>query len=244
MEEYVPDKGQALGVVMSSRGDTMKGRGLTLEAEEIEELAMLYDYGEDTLKYDELKEGGPGAEWLKAKKESIKKITGTDKAWVHDEYEGKPEIVIYIEDGITICDSVSSCKGSGVFLNYPFSENYQVRLISTGSGVETSFEKLTEAAKRVKNLERAFNVREGMDRNMDVLPKRFMDTPLKEGPAKGAVLETSKFEDMKSRYYSLRGWDIDTGIPKSDTLEKLGLKDVARDLEKRGKLPKTTLAVK
>ncbi|MFC1913346.1 aldehyde ferredoxin oxidoreductase family protein [Chloroflexota bacterium] len=237
LKELVPDKGQALGMVMSSRGDTMKGRGLTLEAEEIEELAMLYDYGEKTLQYDELLEGGRGEAWLKEKKEQIKRIAGTEKAWEHDEYEGKPEIVIYIEDGITICDSVSSCKGSGVFLNYPFSENYQVRLISAGSGVDTSFAKLTEAAQRVKNIERAFNVREGMTRDMDVLPKRFMDTPLKEGPAKGAVLATDKFEDMKSKYYALRGWDIATGIPTRETLEKLGLKDVARDLEKRGKLP-------
>ena len=237
-EEIVPDKGQALSMVVSSRGDTMKVRALTLEEEEITELAMLYDYGEKTLQYDDLKEGGKGAEWLKATREKIKKIAGTEKASLHEEYEGKPEITIYLEDGIIICDCLSTCKGSGVFLNYPFSEKYQAALFSAGSGVETSIDRLFEFAKRVKNLERAYCVREGMTRETDSLPKRFMDKPLKEGASKGAVLETSKFEEMKSKYYALRGWDIATGIPTRETLKQTGLGDVARDLEKRGKLPK------
>ena len=237
-EEIVPDKGQALSMVVSSRGDTMKVRALTLEEEEIKELAMLYDYGEQTLQYDELKEGGRGAAWLKATREKIKKIAGTEKASLHEEYEGKPEIAIYLEDGIIICDCVGSCKGSGVFLNYPFSEKYQAALLSAGTGVETSVDTLFEFAKRVKNLERAYCVREGMTREMDSLPKRFMDNPLKEGPFKGAVLESSKFEDMKSKYYALRGWDIATGIPTRETLQQTGLTNIGRDLEKRGKLPK------
>lgn len=215
----------------------MKVRALTLEEEEITELAMLYDYGEKTLQYDELKEGGKGAEWLKATRQKIKKIAGTEKASLHEEYEGKPEITIYLEDGIIICDCLSTCKGSGVFLNYPFSEKYQAALFSAGSGVETSIDRLFEFAKRVKNLERAYCVREGMTRETDSLPKRFMDKPLKEGASKGAVLETSKFEEMKSKYYALRGWDIASGIPTRETLEQYGLGYVARDLEKLGKLP-------
>ncbi len=237
-EEIVPDKGQALSMVVSSRGDTMKVRALTLEEEEIEGLAMLYDYGEKTLQYDELKEGGKGAEWLKATREKIKKIAGTEKASLHEEYEGKPEIAIYIEDGIIICDCLSACKGSGVFLNYPFSEKYQAALLSAGSGVETSVDRLLEFAKKVKNLERAYCVREGMTRETDSLPKRFMDRPLQQGASKGAVLESSKFEDMKSKYYALRNWDVATGIPTRETLKQTGLSFVAKDLEKRGKLPK------
>jgi len=64
-----------------------------------------------------------------------------------------------------------------------------------------------------------------------------MDHPIEAGRFKGEVLETDKFEKMKDDYYVLRGWDIATGIPTRETLEKDGLKDVARDLEKLGKLP-------
>ena len=97
---------------------------------------------------------------------------------------------------------------------------------------------LFKFAKRVRNLERAYCVREGMTRETDSLPKRFIDHPLQQGAFKGTVLESSKFEDMKSKYYALRGWDIATGIPSRETLEQTGLGKIARDLEKRGKLPK------
>ena len=75
-----------------------------------------------------------------------------------------------------------------------------------------------------------------MTRETDSLPKRFMDNPLQQEPFKGAVLESSKFEEMKSKYYALRGWAIATGIPTRGTLEQTGLGDVAQDLGKRGKL--------
>ena len=46
-----------------------------------------------------------------------------------------------------------------------------------------------------------------------------------------------KFEEMKSRYYELRGWDIATGAPTEEILRKHGLETVAEDLKKRGRLP-------
>ena len=101
----------------------------------------------------------------------------------------------------------------------------------------TSVERLFEFAKRVRNLERAFCAREGMTRDHDSLPKRFMDHPLEEGPHKGWVLKSSEFEKMKSKYYTLRGWDIATGAPTRETLEQTGHGDIGQDLEKRGKLP-------
>jgi aldehyde:ferredoxin oxidoreductase len=40
---------------------------------------------------------------------------------------------------------------------------------------------------------------------------------------------------MLQKYYRKRGWD-GRGIPKKSTLTKLGLKDVAKQLQKRVKL--------
>jgi aldehyde:ferredoxin oxidoreductase len=39
---------------------------------------------------------------------------------------------------------------------------------------------------------------------------------------------------MKSKFYTLRGWDPETGIPTEETLIELGLGDVAEDLSDRG----------
>ena len=86
-------------------------------------------------------------------------------------------------------------------------------------------------------LERAYNVRLGITRETDSLPKRYMDQLIGEGEYSSGVLESGKFEQMKDKYYALRGWDIATGIPTRETLENIGLSDVARDLEKRGRFP-------
>ena len=212
-EGIVGAKGMALAVAMSSRGDTMRARTESYE------------------------EGGLGARSDEAARQKAKQIAGTEKAALRAEYEGKPELVVYSEDGIIINDCLSACKYMSSFLNLPFSEKYQAALFSAGTGIETSEDMLFELAKKVRNLERAYCVREGMTRKTDSLPKRFMDHPIEEGPSKGEVLKSSEFEKMKNKYYELRGWDIATGIPTRETLEQAGLKDVARDLEKRGKLP-------
>jgi len=97
---------------------------------------------------------------------------------------------------------------------------------------------LHTAADRIINMERAFLVRDGRTRKMDTIPELFFSEPIQDGPRKGLKINRTKFEKMKEDYYELRGWDIETGIPTKQTLEKLGLKDVADDLDKRGILPK------
>ena len=39
---------------------------------------------------------------------------------------------------------------------------------------------------------------------------------------------------MKDEYYQCWGWDVKTGFPTRESLEKHGLIEVADDLEKRG----------
>ena len=76
-----------------------------------------------------------------------------------------------------------------------------------------------------------------MDRKISYTTVKFENVNDVSYVQRTSSLETSKFEDMKSKYYTLRGWDVATGIPTRETLEKDGLEDVARDLEKLGKLP-------
>ena len=49
-------------------------------------------------------------------------------------------------------------------------------------------------------------------------------------------LDKAKFEEFKTTYYKLEGWDPSTGWPKRKTLESLGLTDVADTLAMNGKL--------
>jgi len=221
----IPLKGRCLAIVMSSRGDSMRGMdGREVYGETVKIITAHY-----------------GEEKATAYAESIKKrareITGTEKAALPDEYEGKPKLVVYSEDVIIINDCLSVCKFGTSYYERPFNEKYQAALLSAGTGVETDEDMLFRFARKVRNLERAYCVREGMTRQTDSLPKGYMDHPIEKGIFKGEVLESSKFEKMKDKYYALRGWDIASGIPTRETLEQTGLKDVARDLEKLGKLP-------
>jgi aldehyde:ferredoxin oxidoreductase len=52
----------------------------------------------------------------------------------------------------------------------------------------------------------------------------------------GRYLSREKFEEFKTLYYQLEGWDVETGWPKRRTLEELNLAFVADELEGKGKL--------
>jgi aldehyde:ferredoxin oxidoreductase len=49
-------------------------------------------------------------------------------------------------------------------------------------------------------------------------------------------LDRKQFEEFKTTYYKLEGWDTSTGWPKRDTLESLGLNEVADSLAKNNTL--------
>jgi aldehyde:ferredoxin oxidoreductase len=52
----------------------------------------------------------------------------------------------------------------------------------------------------------------------------------------GRYLDRAKFEEFKTRFYNLEGWDTRSGWPKRRTLESLNLKSVVDELERKGKL--------
>ena len=177
------------------------------------------------------------AKTVKSFEKRAEMLTGTQKAARRQAYEGKPALVVYYEDIATLCDSTSTCKYLSPWNGLPFNPRYQAALLSAGSGVETDEEALFEFVGRIRNMERAYEATLGISRAMDVLPKQFMDRPVRQGKFKGEVLESEKFEDMKNQYYTLRGWDVSAGIPSKETLERQGLGDVAGDLVRLGKLP-------
>jgi aldehyde:ferredoxin oxidoreductase len=61
----------------------------------------------------------------------------------------------------------------------------------------------------VIDLTRKFNLREGITKADDTLPKRFFEEPI--GP-EGKILKREDFEKMLGDYYRLRGWSSE-GVP-------------------------------
>ncbi|MBE0479774.1 MAG: hypothetical protein IBX68_02215 [Dehalococcoidia bacterium] len=152
-------------------------------------------------------------------------------------YEGKAKIVEYYEDVIAISDILGTCKFLGPWFDMPLTPELEAKAYSAGKGVETSPEDLFKAARRAINVERAYNAREGRGRDDDTLPRRFFNEPAVDGEFKGERMHRERFERIKDEYYTLRGWDVGTGLPSRETLMASGLGDVADDLRKRGRLP-------
>ncbi|MBN2239813.1 MAG: aldehyde ferredoxin oxidoreductase family protein [Dehalococcoidales bacterium] len=79
---------------------------------------------------------------------------------------------------------------------------------------------LWKIGEKITNLERMFNVREGFGRKDDSFPRRIKEDPLPEGPSAGSVFEE---EQMLDEYYTVRGWDVKTGVPTPEKLKELDL---------------------
>ena len=95
-------------------------------------------------------------------------------------------------------------------------------------GTDYTLDDLLEIGDRIATLRVAFNLREGL-RNIDFkVPARILgDPPLKSGAtAEVAVDNKTQVRD----YLEAMGWDPQTGVPTRQTLEKLGLGFVIKDL--------------
>ena len=100
-------------------------------------------------------------------------------------------------------------------------------MLRTLTGLDISNADLMTAAERSWNLKRCFNVREGLRREDDTLPK-LMFEPLEDGPAKGECIRD--LDGMLDEYYEAMGWDLSNGVPTMETLARLDMEDVARAL--------------
>jgi aldehyde:ferredoxin oxidoreductase len=141
-----------------------------------------------------------------------------EKGDVGDILQEIPEtanVVKDMEDAFAIFDAVGGCKFMGMVLT---AEDWAT-LISTLTGWKFTASDFRKTGERIYNLERAFNIREGLTRADDTLPKRLLEEPLPEGPAKGHVVNLGPLLDA---YYKFRGWDKN-GKPTPEKLKELEL---------------------
>jgi aldehyde:ferredoxin oxidoreductase len=80
------------------------------------------------------------------------------------------------------------------------------------------------------NLLRAFNAREGIDREQDKLPEKMFKKALKGGRSEGIKVEREEWAAALDEYYRQNDWDVETGIPTRHKLEQLDLAWVADGL--------------
>ena len=106
----------------------------------------------------------------------------------------------------------------------PWSAQQLTNIISLTTGWNTTVYECLKVGERAATMARIFNMREGLTRADDMLPERFFSPPPQGALAKDKqAVDRDQLEKAKSYYYSLMGWDPNTGEPTPEKLESLGL---------------------
>ncbi|MDI6732557.1 MAG: aldehyde ferredoxin oxidoreductase family protein, partial [Planctomycetota bacterium] len=134
----------------------------------------------------------------------------------------KEKTVYFSENIFAVIDSLGICKfichgfNSPHFLNYTHFKN----LIYTATGWEFDEEELRGIGCRIVDLERLFNIKQGLTREDDTLPKRYFDDPMPLKIAKGHCVDRQDFVQALDRYYKLRDWTED-GRLKQERIKEI-----------------------
>jgi aldehyde:ferredoxin oxidoreductase len=145
-----------------------------------------------------------------------------EESEIQDPLKENPEeakVVKELEDALTVFDAAGCCKFMGLALD---ADEWSA-IVATLTGWDFGVEEFRKTGERIYNLERVFNIREGITRTDDTLPRRLLEEPLPEGPAEGQV---NNLEILLDPYYEFRGWDKATGKPTPEKLKELGLEEV------------------
>jgi len=131
------------------------------------------------------------------------------------------------------------------------------KYVKAVTGKEFSFRDGIDLGRKIWNLDQAIWTLQGRHRDMvhfvdnvyEKMPLFPVDVRNAHMPGKEdgkwdyygysrRTLDKNKFDEFKTRFYRLQGWDVETGYPTRSTLKSLGLEHVADELERNGKLGK------
>jgi aldehyde:ferredoxin oxidoreductase len=135
----------------------------------------------------------------------------------------KVEFALKTQYNYSTADTISVCQfvyGPGWQLYGP---QDMADLMSAATGWDVTVEEIQAIGQRRLNLMRAYNAREGLNRDQDTLPQKLFKKALDGGRSDGAILEEAELEAGLDMYYEQAGWDTATGVPTPATLENLGL---------------------
>ncbi len=152
----------------------------------------------------------------------------------------KTDLVLVFQNLTAAIDCLDQC----LFTVFGIGAGDYARALSAVTGVDYTAEDVLKVGERVWNLERLFNIREGLTKDDDRLPPRLEEEPMpneiysaEEKKALTPPVEVSPhgtidkqpsagstvpIPEMLPVYYEKRGWDSE-GVPTSAKLEELGL---------------------
>jgi len=142
-----------------------------------------------------------------------------------------PKSAIMNEHKSELKEAITTCDWQ---LPDMFWESAEREIFNAATGFNLTDEEILAAAERIKNLFRAITIR-NYDRTREMEVNEII--PFHRYPdADGLMIDEAGFNNMVDNYYKLRGWDMKKGWPTRETYERLGLKDIADEMEKLKKL--------
>jgi aldehyde:ferredoxin oxidoreductase len=184
---------------------------------------------------------------------------GSEDAADFSTYAGKALAAAKIQDRQNVKESLILCDFAWPLYDDASTEDHvgdptlESQLFSAVTGKEVDETELDAFGERTFNLYRAILLRDGRKgKDDDYLPEsQFIgrDEPTYDvfgmfNPdlflpgsgeeivsRKGKAMEKDKFEQMKDEYYTLRGWDVSTGLLKKEKLEALNLSELIEPLK-------------
>jgi len=141
----------------------------------------------------------------------------------------KVRFAFYTQCIYSALDSLNLCQ----FVYGPAWQLYgldqMVELVRATTGWRVSLWELIKLGERRLNMLRAFNSREGIGREADVLPEKFYK-PLLGGASDGVAVGREALDRAVDTYYDMAGWDVASGTPTRGKLEELGIGWVADEM--------------
>lgn len=132
------------------------------------------------------------------------------------EIDGKAAYTKLFHDLTAAVDALGMC----IFTTFGLELKDFVEIANYCYGEEVfTNETLLEAGERIFNIEKLYNIKAGLTKADDTLPKRLLTEPIPSGPSKGQM---SRLGEILPDYYKARGWD-EEGTPTPETLARLGL---------------------
>jgi aldehyde:ferredoxin oxidoreductase len=142
----------------------------------------------------------------------------------------KVRAVIYNSMVSGVLNTLPFCLFVALGVDMPLSDLVDITQAATGWDINAY--ELLKAGERAYALARVFNTREGLTAQDDRLAERSYG-PTENGPLVAAGLDREKLEEAVHLYYSMMGWDEQTGVPLPAKLHELGVSWAIDYLPKR-----------
>lgn len=157
----------------------------------------------------------------------------------------------YYKESVGFCDwGYAKLFNTAHPKGYGYTPEAEPRFLNAITGRNHTFEDGLEIGRRAWNLKRAIFILQGRNRKMENFTGYYYrpgasycgyatELPIYDGSkwdwqdCRELYFTREGVEQWKTHFYDIEGWNEDTGCPERQTLEDLGMKDVADFLQSR-----------